>query len=129
MTFNIGSQTGGVINNVAGNQTISGGQHGVAVGSREARQAADNLVEALRHSQLQTDAVVMDQTQRIQAEMRTADPDKSKVAACLDKLVNVVSTADAWAKAGAAVVGPIRTLATWLGALGGPILGLLPALI
>ena len=29
MTFNIGSQSGGVVNNVAGNQRVEGGQHGV----------------------------------------------------------------------------------------------------
>jgi hypothetical protein len=87
------------------------------------------LVEALRRGDLHNNAVVVNQTERIQAEMRSAEPNKSKVAACLDKLVNVISTADAWARAGAAVLRPIRTLATWLGALGGPILGLLPALI
>jgi len=129
MTFNIGSQTGGVINNVAGNQTISGGQYGVTVSSREARQAADDLVEALGGSQLRSNAVVVDQTAQIQAEMRAAEPNKGKVAACLDKLINAISTAEAWAKAGAAVVRPIWTLAKWLGPLGAPILGLLPGLV
>ena len=31
MTFNIGNQQAGVVNNVAGNQTIHGGQHGALV--------------------------------------------------------------------------------------------------
>jgi hypothetical protein len=129
MTFNIGSQTGGIINNVAGNQTIRGDQQGVTVSSGEARQAAVDLVEAVKRSHLQKDPVVIDQAEQINAEMRTAEPDKSKVAASLDKLAKLISTAGEWAKAGAAVVGPMWTLAKWLGQLGGPILGLLPAIL
>ncbi|MGW5640839.1 hypothetical protein ACWEWQ_39940, partial [Streptomyces sp. NPDC003832] len=51
MAFNIGNQQGGVVNNVAGNQTVHDGQSAVfTAGGQEAR----NLVRELRASIEQT---------------------------------------------------------------------------
>ena len=43
MTFNIGSQSGGVINNVAGDQHITGPQYGTLVTTGDARRALGDL--------------------------------------------------------------------------------------
>jgi hypothetical protein len=128
MTFNIGNQTGGIINNVGGDQTIHGGQRGQAVTSQEAREAAHNLLEALEQPGLPDDAAARRQAQDIDTEMRSRAPDKSRVAGFLERFARIITTGARWARAGAAIVGPIRILAIWLGALGVPILGLLPAL-
>jgi hypothetical protein len=128
MTFNIGNQSGGIINNVAGDQTIHGDQRGELVTSREAQQAARDLREAVDHTDLPDDATARRKAQDIDAEMRSGAPDKSKVARYLDGIARAIATAGGWARAGAAILGPVRILATWLGHLGIPILGLLPAL-
>ncbi len=47
MTFNIGNQSGGVINNVAGDQHITGGQHGTLVSTEDARRAVGELRRAV----------------------------------------------------------------------------------
>lgn len=47
MTFTIGNQTAGVINNVAGDQRVTGGQHGTVAGLESARQAAEELRRAV----------------------------------------------------------------------------------
>jgi hypothetical protein len=128
VTFNIGNQTGGIINNVGGDQTIAGDQYAVTVTSPEARQAAHDLLEALKRTSLHDDATLRRQAQDIDTEMHSAEPEKSRVAVHLDKLTRMIAAAGAWAKAGAAIVGPMRILAQWLGGLGVPILGLLPVL-
>ena len=126
MTFNIGNQTGGIINNVAGDQTIHGDQRGQAVTSQEAREAARNLLEELERPG--PPAAARRQAQGIDAEMRSRGPDKSRVAGLVEGLARMIATGAGWARAGTAILGSIRILATWLGALGVPILGLLPAL-
>jgi hypothetical protein len=128
MTFNIGNQTGGIINNVGGDQTIRGDQRGQTVTSQEAREAARNLLEALEQPGLPDDAAARRQARDIDTEVRSGEPHKSRVAGLLEGLARMITTGAGWARAGAAIVGPIRILATWLGALGVPILGLLPAL-
>jgi len=50
MTFNIGNQNAAIINNVAGDQRIEGGQHGTAVtavSTEEARRAVRELRSGL----------------------------------------------------------------------------------
>lgn len=125
----IGNQSGGIINNVDGDQTIYGGQHNVSVSSGEARQAVDALVDALAATALRGDPLIADQTGQIQSEMRSPTPDKGRVARCLEKVTNLLNTTQSWVTAGAAVLGPIKTIATWLGAPGVPILGMLPAVL
>jgi len=65
MTFNIGSQTGGVINNVQGDQNITGGQHGMLVTSADARQALGSLGQAVA-------AAGLDETAAAQAHAELA---------------------------------------------------------
>jgi len=43
MTFNIGGQNAGIINNVAGDQHITGQQHGTLVTTEDARRVLGDL--------------------------------------------------------------------------------------
>src|SRR6266568_905334 len=90
MTFNIGNQSGGVINNVAG-----------------AHAEVAELDDALRSER----------------------PDRPRFARALERLTRLLAAAGSLASGGAALLAPLHALAGWLGALGAPILGLLPALL
>lgn len=129
MTFNIGSQTGGVINNVAGDQHITGGQRG-AVTAGEARQALGDLGRAVAAAGLDetTAAQARAQVTEMETEMRTGRPDRSRFAGALERLTRLLSAAGSLSTAGAALIGPLHTLACWLGAAGASVLHLLPAL-
>jgi hypothetical protein len=129
MTFNIASQSGGIINNVQGDQRITGGQHGNLVTASEARDAMHSLRGALA-------AAALDQTSKVQAhnEIATMDaamdivpPDRSRFADALGRLTQLLATAGSLATAGGALIGSLQTLAAWLGDMGQPILHLLAA--
>ena len=130
MTFNIGSQHGGVINNVAGDQHISGQQYGTLGTTEDARRALGELRQAVTTSGLDRAAAaaagahVAEMDEALHAER----PDKPRFARVLERLTRLLSAAGSLATSGAALLGPLHALAGWLGALGGPILALLPAL-
>jgi hypothetical protein len=130
MTFNIGSQSGGVINNVAGDQHITGQQYGTLVTTEDARRALGELRHGVTAAGLGGDtasdahAHVAEMDEALQA----GQPDKPRFARALERLTRLLSAAGSLATSGAALLGPLHALAGWLGALGGPILALLPAL-
>jgi hypothetical protein len=128
MTFNIGNQSGGVINNIAGDQHITGGQQGVVVAPEAARQAVRDLIAAMDASSLNdaTARKARSYVDEIDAELATADPDRPEVASRLERLTRLLMSAGALATAGSALVAPLQTLAGWLGTLGEPVLRLLP---
>lgn len=127
MTFNIGNQSGGVINNVAGHQTVYGGQSGSATSIDHARRAANDLVRGARDGGFASpDTRVA--AERIRDEMRQSRPDQSKIAQWLERLTRGITAAGTWAKVGASVVVSIKTLAAWLGPLGATVIGLVPVL-
>jgi len=130
MTFNIGSQTGGVINNVAGDQQITGGQRGIVVPTGVARQAVRDLIAALDVESLDETAGQQARSHagQIDAELAKGEPDRSRVASVLERLTRLLTSAGSLATAGAALVGPLQTLAGWLGELGAPVLRMLPLL-
>ncbi len=130
MTFNIGSQTAGVINNVDGNQQITGGQYGSIVGDGDARSAARDLRDGVAHTPLDQREAAQARTwvEDVVTEMVSAQPDRSRVAGPLHRLTELLLKAGRLTTAAAALVGPLRTLASWLGALGKPLLLLLPVL-
>jgi hypothetical protein len=130
MTFNIGSQTGGVINNVQGDQRIAGGQQGILVSAADASQAVGDLREALAAAALDetTAAKAHAQVTELEAAMRTTRPDRSRFARALERLTRLLAAAGSLYTACAALIGPLQTLASWLGAVGEPILRLLPVL-
>jgi hypothetical protein len=130
MTFHIGSQTAGVINNVAGDQRVSGGQHGTVAGLDSARQAAEELRRAVLQAPLEEAAArdAADQVSRLEAELGADEPDPSRVAAPLERLTRLLVAAGPLAAAATSLFQPLHSLATWLGTAGQPVLRLLPLL-
>lgn len=127
MTFNIGSQSGGIINNVAGDQHIAGGQRGRAVTAEAARRAVNDLRTVLAAAPLDeaTAAEAQEQVEAIDAEVQRPQPDRPRVARSLESLTRVLAAAGSLATAGTALIGPLYTLAGWLGVLGEPVVRLL----
>lgn len=130
MTFNIGNQTGGVINNVAGDQRVTGGQQGTVVTTGLARDAAANLRAAIQATTLdpRVSAEASARMDEIEAELRTPQPDRSRVAPVLRRLTESLKTAGALAAASVGLIGPLQTLVAWLGDVGAPIAGILARL-
>ena len=130
MTFNIGSQSGGVINNVAGDQHISGQQHGTLSTTDDARRALGALRDGVTTAGLgeATAADAHAHVAEMDAALQTGQPDRPRFARALERLTRLLAAAGSLATSGAALLGPLHALAGWLGTLGGPILALLPAL-
>jgi hypothetical protein len=130
MTFNIGSQSGGVINNVAGDQHISGSQHGTLVTTEDARRVLGELRHGVTAAGLgqATAAAAHTQVAEMDGMLRADRPDKPRFAGALERLTRLLAAAGSLASGSAALIGPLHALAGWLGAIGGPILALLPAL-
>jgi hypothetical protein len=127
MSPQIGDQHAGVINNVDGDQVIYGGQHGTIVTSEDARRAVRDLRDALAGAALD-DARAAEAGARvaeIDAAVHAPEPDKQRAAGPLKRLVKLLTDAGSLTTAGAALIGPLQTLASWLGAHGAAILGLL----
>ncbi|WP_026552440.1 hypothetical protein [Arthrobacter sp. H20] len=120
MSFNIGNQTGGVINNVAGNQRVSGTQHGAAVSTSSVREAVQALRAAVDDADLDeaTSVAVSGHLKDIETEVSAQDPDRSMVGTTLDQLAGLLMSAGAVATAGQSLIGPIRLVASWVGSLG-----------
>ncbi len=128
MTFNIGSQNAGVVNNVAGDQRITGGQHGTLVTTEDAVRTVGELRAALDQLDLdgQTSAAAEEHVDAIESGLRRdPGPDRAKVAGILERLTRLLTAAGAVTTAGVALVGPLQALAGWLGSLGAPTLALL----
>jgi hypothetical protein len=123
----VNEQHAGVIIN-ADEMTINGNQYGTVAPDENARQAARELQSALATAALDrpTRTQAGAQATEIDAAMRAPQPDKSRIAGLLNRLTGLLADAGALATAGAALIGPLHTLATWLGFLGEPILRLLP---
>jgi hypothetical protein len=131
MTFNIGSQSGGVINNVGGDQHVQGGQHGVQISQQEAAAASAALREILATADLRAlgeaeRTAVKAEAAAIDEEMAAPEPSREAVGARLQRLTSMLSTAGAFVGAGAGVLGPLTTLARWLGPVGATVLRMLP---
>jgi len=131
MTFNIGNQNAGNINNVARDQHITGGQTGIVVTSEQALQALADLRAGIGATRLDPVPSVAAQTELrdIEADLRQPEPDRTRIAPRLERLTRILLAAGSLASAGSALVAPLGMLAHWLGALGAPILGRLPALL
>jgi len=127
MSIHIKNQRGVVINNVDGDQMVYGGQHATVVTSEDARRAVHDLRDALAGAALD-DATVAEARARlaeIDAAVHAPEPDKRRAAGPLKRLVKLLADAGSLATAGAALIGPLQTLASWLGAHGAAILSML----
>jgi hypothetical protein len=123
MTFHIGSQHAGVVNNVGGDQTVYGGQHATT----HLPALVTDLQGALEGVPLPPDvrAEARAQVDEIAREGGLPTPDRARIAAGLERLTRTLASAGALARAGAALRDPLVGLAHWLGALGNPVLQLL----
>jgi len=102
MGFHIGQQNAANINNVEGDQTIHGGQHGTFLADpAQALAALRAAVEA------------------------TPLPPRAAAAGALERLTRTLKSAGALASAGAALIGPLQAIGRWLGPIGATLLGIL----
>jgi hypothetical protein len=124
MTFNIGSQSGGIINNVGGDQVVNGGQRsgGATPTLSDARAAARELRDLIgREAPPRLAAAVRPDLDATAGELAKPAPDRAAVASRLRRLTEALVAAGAFASAGVALGAPLMTLVGWLGPLGGPI--------
>jgi hypothetical protein len=131
MVFNIGNQSGGVVNNVGRDQVVHGGQYGVSVTREDALDAVAVLRSLLASADLPglTDedrATVEEDVGVIAGDLASDAPDREGVRSRLERVTEVLTRAGAVAGAGAALVGPLTTIAQWLGPLGASVLRMLP---
>ena len=126
MSFHIGTQNAGVVNNVGHDQHIAGGQQGVLVVTPEVQQALQALRSAVASAALDgaQSREATRQLDEIDGAVASAAPDPERVAGPLEKLTRLLVAAGPIA----AAVGPLQTLAGWLGQLGSGVLRLLPGL-
>jgi hypothetical protein len=127
MSPRIKNQHAAVINNVDGDQMVYGGQHGTVITSTDARRAVHQLRDALAGAPLDdaTAAEARARVAEIDLAVHAPEPDKERAAGPLKRLVKLLTDAGSLATASAALIGPLQTLAGWLGAHGAAILGLL----
>jgi len=124
--FNIGSQQGNV-SNVAGDMTVYGGQHSVV----DVTGAIADELASLRRVLAEHD---LDQTVRQQAdglmeeadrELKRPEPEADKIAGPIERLTKLLKDSGVLLAAGAALVDPIRGIASLLGVAGRAILHLI----
>jgi len=128
MTFHIGSQSGGVVNNVGGDQHITGGQQGSYVSAAEAGQAVAELRRALAREALSPGvaAAAYREIDEVERETSAAQPDREHAATALERLVRLLGRTTSFALTGLGMVSPLTTLVGWLGPLGARVAALLP---
>jgi hypothetical protein len=127
MEIHVNNQTAGVINYVEGTQAVSGGQHGSVVSDDAARQAVTELRQALSRLRLDRCQAAEARTQvaELDGTLRAPQPDKRRAAEALQRLTGLLIGAGSLASAGTAVMGPLLTLANWLGSHGAAVLSML----
>jgi hypothetical protein len=122
-----GNQNAGVINNVEGTQNLYGTQSGtVTIG--DVRAAVRSLDQALAATPMPDDArrTARERIRAVEDEVALPEPDRRRVADRLADVGKVLASAGTVVNAGSALLGPLRTLAAWLGPLAAPLLAVLP---
>jgi len=128
MGINIQNQNAGVINNVEGTQKNYGQQWGtVTVTIGEVRAAVRSLDEALRDTPMPDDTrrAARDHVRAVEDEVAKPQPDERRVADRMESLGKILRSTGSVLAAGSALLGPLKTIATWLGPLAAPLAGLL----
>lgn len=129
MTFNIGSQQAGQINNTGGDQTIYGGQHATISSPADALVALQVLRAAVDVAELPRakKRSAKQHVEEIAEELRRPEPDKRGIAGRLADVTKILLAAGAFVSGGTSLAQAVSSLATWLGALGAGVVALLPA--
>jgi len=127
MTFNIGSQHAGVVNNVAGDQIVHGGQHGYVMVPPE-------VIAAVRAVRVHLSDLALDADDHARADADLADLDHRLItgqtshrdtADRLSRLLTAARQAGAIITGASSVGTAITTIAHWLGPVGTTLLHLL----
>jgi hypothetical protein len=129
VAFNIGKQQAGVINNVAGDQTIYGDQHGsVTIDTNQGRVLLAKLRRELRVGELAagTRSSVESELDACEAELDQPQPSSLRLRDRLANIAHILVSAGAVVSAGTGLGAALGALAGWLGGLGEPIRRLLP---
>ncbi|MDT0482929.1 MULTISPECIES: hypothetical protein [Streptomyces] len=123
MSFNIGSQQGN-INNVAGDQTIHGGQHGQFAMTTDPRAMLDLLRSELDRLALPPEVASQVNTEvaSLDAELASPSPDRTTMAQRLVQITRLVTAAGAAVTAGGTLAGALSSFAAWLGPIGDSVL-------
>ncbi|MDQ0824575.1 hypothetical protein QFZ60_000748 [Arthrobacter sp. B2I5] len=123
MGFNINHQTGGVVNNVEGNQYIHGDQRSGMVNTGSIRDVIRELERGVASLELSSSqlAAISGHIKELNQEVSHTHPEPERVAGALKKITEIAGAAGALA----GLAGPIQSLITWLGPLGQPIARLL----
>jgi hypothetical protein len=126
MTFNIGKQEAGTINNVAGDQTINGGQTGV-LSNADAIAILRELRAELGASEVPAPvsaagAIELDAAQH---EIENDAPRPHVVAEHLERFTKIATAAGAAVSAGSKLGTSLLALAHWLGPAGAALAALL----
>ncbi|MFC8435752.1 hypothetical protein [Streptomyces sp. NPDC057253] len=123
MSFHIGSQQGN-INNVAGDQTIHGGQHGQFATATDPRALLGVLRTELDRLGLPPDVAhqVNTEVESLDAELASPSPDRPTMAERLVRITGLVTAAGAAVTAGGTLAGALTSLAAWLGPIGDSVL-------
>jgi len=133
MTFNIGKQTGGVVNNVAGDQYVEGSQSGVGQATVSLPEAREAL--ALLRGLLLPDGLPAPSAQDVQADLDGAteelakpEPDRPSIAQKLKRVIETMISTGSLIGASSQILGSLHALVQWLGPAGAHLVARLPAL-
>jgi hypothetical protein len=126
VTFNIGSQHGNV-SNVAGDMTVYGGQHYTALPADMISRELENIHSIISAIQLSPEARKTAAALLAEARRELGQPgcEAEKVARPVKRLAGLLSDIGAISAAGAALIGPLQAIASWLGPAGQAILHLI----
>jgi hypothetical protein len=126
MTFHIGSQQGGVINNVQGDQIIHGGQ--TTIGSPpEALVVLQRVRQEIEGTGIsgRSKTAADKELDSIERQLHRREPDKPTIGASLARLTKVLASAGTLMTGGTTLLNGITALATWLGTFGARALDLI----
>jgi hypothetical protein len=120
MTFNIGQQNAGVINNVAGDMTVHGGQVGTLASVPDALAAVELIRDEIARCALPPEArtAAAKELDGMEHDLRQAAPNKATIGESLTRLTKLLVTTGALVTGTTALLNGLGGLATWLGHFG-----------
>jgi hypothetical protein len=124
VTFNIGNQHAGVVNNVAGSQAIHGGQHGaLALDVERGRTLLADLRRQVAAASLPDGdrTTALGDIDACERALDGDEPDARSLASRLGAVAQVVVMAGAVVSAATGIGAALAAIATWLGPAGNSI--------
>ena len=126
MTFNIGNQYG-TISNVAGNQTVYGGQHANMTAPPEVLDAIKYVYTHLDNFRLSPEhrTAARSDLENLHQEVAAGRASQQQVSQRLSRVLSAARNAGAVLNAASSLGTAITTIAKWLGPLGTALVGFL----